>query len=162
MYKRQLLTTMFAHAGFFHLFVNILALYFIGSFLERLIGKKRFLGIYFASGIMASLFFVLFSLFTGQNIPAVGASGAIFGLAGVLTILTPKIPVFIMFIPIPLPLWLGMVILLFVVWIFSAAFNIPIGNTAHLGGFLTGLAYGIYLRMKYKRKIRILDRFFSK
>jgi len=151
---------MFVHAGFFHLFVNMISLFFLGSFLERLIGKKRFIFIYFASGILASLFFIAFSLLSDSKVPAVGASGAIFGLGGVLAILTPRLPVYIMFIPVPMPLWLGIVIMLVLLWIVSALHNLPIGNTAHLGGLIAGLLYGLYLRKKYKRKVAILDRYF--
>ena len=155
-----IITSMFVHAGFLHLFVNMISLFFLGSFLERLIGKKRFIFIYFASGILASLFFIAFSLLSDSKVPAVGASGAIFGLGGVLAILTPRLPVYIMFIPVPMPLWLGIVIMLVLLWIVSALHNLPIGNTAHLGGLIAGLLYGLYLRKKYKRKVAILDRYF--
>ena len=155
-------TSMFAHAGIFHLFVNMLSLFFLGSFLERLIGKKRFATAYLATGIVASLFFVAFAALFHQDLtmPAVGASGAIFGLGGILAILTPRIPVYIMFIPIAMPLWLGIIVMLAAMWVISALAGVPVGNTAHLGGFISGLAYGFYLRMKYRRKMRVLDRMF--
>lgn len=156
-----IITSMFVHAGFLHLFVNMISLFFLGSFLERLIGKKRFIFIYFASGILASLFFITFAFFSNEmKVPAVGASGAIFGLGGVLAILTPRLPVYIMFIPVPMPLWLGILVMLVLIWIVSALHNLPIGNTAHLGGLIAGLLYGLYLRKKYKRKVAILDRYF--
>ena len=52
--------------------------------------------------------------------------------------------------------------LLVVLWLISITAGIPIGNTAHLGGLLTGIAYGVYLRNKYKKKTRYLDRYFSR
>ena len=156
-------TSMFAHAGIFHLFVNMLSLFFMGSFLERLIGKKRFILSYLLTGIIASLFFVAFAALFHQDLtmPAVGASGAIFGLGGILAVLTPKIPVYIMFIPIAMPLWLGITVMLAAMWVISALMGVPIGNAAHLGGFIAGLAYGFYMRLKYKRKMRVLDKMFS-
>lgn len=159
-----IVTSMFMHGSLAHLFVNMISLLFIGSFLERLIGSKRFIFIYILSGIIASLAFVFLALAFGENllIPAVGASGAIFGLGGVLAVLTPKLPIYIMFIPIAMPMWLGIVLLLVVMWIVSAAVGLPIGNTAHLGGFLAGLIYGFYLRFKHKRKVAMLDRYFSR
>ncbi|MEM4152651.1 MAG: rhomboid family intramembrane serine protease [Candidatus Pacearchaeota archaeon] len=155
-------TSMFMHANLMHLFVNMMSLFFLGSFLERLIGSKRFLFIYIVSGIVASLAFVFFALVfkSDLNVPAVGASGAIFGVGGILAVLTPRLPVFILFIPIAMPMWFGIVLMLAVMWIVSAIVGLPIGNTAHLGGFVAGLIYGFYLRIKYKRRVAILDRIF--
>lgn len=155
-------TSMFMHANLMHLFVNMMSLLFLGSFLERLIGSKRFLFIYIVSGIVASLAFVFFALVfkSDLNVPAVGASGAIFGVGGILAVLTPRLPVFILFIPIAMPMWFGIVLMLAVMWIVSAIVGLPIGNTAHLGGFVAGLIYGFYLRIKYKRRVAILDRIF--
>ena len=154
---------MFMHAGLGHLFVNMISLVFIGSFVERLIGKKRFLGIYFAAGLFAGLFFVLIAWLTGSdlNIYAVGASGAIFGLGGLLAVLTPWLPVLVMFI-IPMPMWLAMVVLMFGLWAVSLAAGLPIGNIAHLGGLLVGLGYGFYLKKKYPRKTKMISRYFSR
>lgn len=155
-------TSMFMHANLMHLFVNMMSLLFLGSFLERLIGSKRFLFIYIVSGIVASLAFVFFALVfkSDLNVPAVGASGAIFGIGGILAVLTPRLPVFILFIPIAMPMWFGIVLMLALMWIVSAIVGLPIGNTAHLGGFVAGLIYGFYLRIKYKRRVAILDRIF--
>lgn len=156
------ITSMFMHAGFFHLFVNMLSLLFIGSLVERIIGKKRYFWFYMISGLLAGLFFVLSSpIFPGDfDTFAVGASGALFGLVGLLVLLTPNLPVYVMFIPIPIKMKYAAPGILVVLWLISIAGNLPIGNTAHLGGLLTGLAYGIYLRNKYKRKTRYIDRHF--
>ncbi len=156
-----IVTSMFVHASFFHLFANMLSLLFLGGFLERIIGKKRFVFVYFASGIVASIIFILFSLLIRSefNAYAVGASGAIFGIAAVIMVLTPKLKVFIFPIPVAMPIFVAILIALFGLWIISFVAGLPIGNTAHLGGFLTGLAYGIFLRLKYKRKIRLLNRY---
>ena len=167
-----LITSMFMHANIFHIAVNMLSLFFLGSFVEKLINKKRFIGIYLLSGIIGGLFFILFSFSPLNGIPglgisnldmmAVGASGAIFGLGGLLAVLTPKVPVYIMFIPIAMPLWLGITIMFVVLLLITAGAGLPIGNAAHLGGLLTGLAYGFYLRKKYKKKIALLDRYFRR
>jgi rhomboid protease GluP len=75
------LTSMFMHAGFLHLFVNMFSMLFVGNLVERIIGKRRFLSLYLLSGLFAGMFFVLISLFfPSENVYAVGASGAIFGL----------------------------------------------------------------------------------
>ena len=157
------ITSMFLHAGVGHLFVNMLSLLFIGSFVERLIGKKRFIIFYFASGLGAGLLFVLVSLFTNTdlNVYAVGASGAIFGLGGLLAVLTPKLPVLVFFI-IPMPMWLAMIGMLAILWAASLAIGLPIGNVAHLGGLLVGLAYGFYLKLRYPKKTLMISRYFSR
>ena len=156
-------TSMFMHAGLGHLFVNMISLMFIGSFVERLIGKKRFLWLYFVGGLFAGLFFVLISFITGTdlNIYAVGASGAIFCLGGLLAVLTPRLPVLVFFI-IPMPMWMAMIFLMGGLWIISAIAGLPIGNTAHLGGLLVGLGYGFYLKRKYPRKTRMISRYFAR
>jgi rhomboid protease GluP len=95
-----LLTSMFMHVNFAHLFFNMISLFFVGTLLEKIIGKKRFFFFYMISGLFASLFFALSSGFFGAGIGekifgnpmtfGVGASGAIFGLIGVLAVLIPK------------------------------------------------------------------------
>ena len=92
---------------------------------------------------------------------SVGASGAIFGIAGVLAVLTPKLPVYIMFIPIAMPMWFAVIVILSLLWLISLIAQIPIGNTAHLGGLLAGISYGIYLRTRYKKRVYMLNRFLS-
>ncbi|MFH1451937.1 MAG: rhomboid family intramembrane serine protease [archaeon] len=157
------LTSMFMHAGLTHLFVNMISLMFIGNFVERLIGKKRFLGLYFGSGLFAGIFFVLIALVSGTdlNVYAVGASGAIFGLGGLLAVLTPRLPVLVFFI-IPMPMWAAMGFLLVVLWALSLGLGLPIGNVAHLGGLLVGVGYGFYLKNKYPRRTKIIRSYFSR
>lgn len=162
-YLWTFVTSMFIHAGFFHLFVNMLSLFFIGSLVERILGKKRYFFFYMISGLLAGLFFVLSSMIFPGDLDtfAVGASGALFGLVGLLMILTPNLPVFVMFIPIPIKMKYAAPGILILLWLISITGNVPIGNTAHLGGLLTGLVYGIYLRNKYRKKINYLSRYFS-
>lgn len=157
-----LATSMFMHGGVFHLLANMISLMFLGGFLERLIGTKKFIGVYFVSGIVGSIFYVIISAMLGNTtVPAVGASAAIFGIAGMLAVLTPRLPVYIMFIPIAMPMWLGVIIIMFGLWLISAQFSLPIGNTAHLGGLLTGVIYALYLANKHKRKAAMIRHHFK-
>jgi len=152
-----ILTSIFMHAGLFHLLANMLSLFFLGTLLERIIGRKRFLGVYFISGLMGSLFYI----FLGDpTIPAVGASGAIFGIAGMLAVLTPKMPVYIMFIPIAMPMWFGVILIMLVLWLLTVTISLPIGNTAHFGGLLVGLGYAAYLRYRHPQKTRAISQHF--
>ena len=156
-------TSMFMHAGFGHLLVNMVSLMFIGNFVEKLIGKKRFISLYFAGGLFAGILFVLIALITGidMNVYAVGASGAIFALGGLLAVLTPRLPVLVFFI-IPMPMWAAMGVLMFGLWALSLAAGIPIGNTAHLGGLIVGLSYGFYLKRKFPRKTKMISQYFTR
>jgi hypothetical protein len=156
-------TSMFMHGGLGHLFVNMVSLMFIGNFVEKLIGRKRFLGLYFGGGLFAGLFFVLIALASDPNnmVFAVGASGAIFALGGLLAVLTPRLPVLVFFI-IPMPMWAAMGFLMFGLWAISTSLGLPIGNTAHLGGLIVGIGYGFYLKKKYPRKTEMIGKYFSR
>ena len=157
------LTSMFMHGGIFHLFVNMLSLFFVGGLLEKILGKRRYFWSYLISGLFAGVLFVLLSFIFPADYSsfAVGASGAIFGLVGVLLFLTPNLRVYMMFVPIPIKLKYAAPGLLVLLWLISIAGNIPIGNTAHLGGLLAGLGYGLFLRLKFPKKVKMIDRKFS-
>lgn len=169
LYLWTIITSMFMHGGFAHLFVNMLSLLFIGNFIEKLIGTKRFLWFYLISGIIAGLFFVFGSILlgnssffgTGFDISAVGASGAIFGIAGLLMILTPNLPLYIMFIPIPIKAKYAVPGILIIIALISGVADAAIGNMAHLGGLIAGVAYGIYLIKKKPRKARAIRNYFK-
>lgn len=94
-------TSMFFHANFFHIFANMFSLFFIGSFLEKIIGKKRFFWVYIFSGLLGGIFYVASGMIFGNlNVPAVGASGAIFGLLGVLAVLVPYSKIYLLVGPL--------------------------------------------------------------
>lgn len=137
-----IVTNLFVHASFWHLFANMITLFFFGGFLYRLIGRNRFLLVYFAGGILGNILFILlppspFSI-------AIGASGAIFALAGVLVVLMPRLRVLLYFI-IPLPLWV-VVLVFMVLWSFIPGLNIA--WQAHLGGLVLGLVLGYIFRRR--------------
>ena len=81
----RIITSMFLHGGLFHLLSNSLVLYYIGAYMERLVGPKKYLLVYMISGIISGLF-VLF--FADDLSVTIGASGAIFGIIGGLLMLT--------------------------------------------------------------------------
>ncbi len=168
-YFWTIITSMFMHGGIAHLFVNMMSMFFIGNFIEKIIGRKRFIWFYLISGIFAGLLFVGASfllpdsliLGTGYNISAVGASGALFGIAGLMMLLTPNLPVYAMFIPIPIKSKYAIPGLLIVIALISTASGWPVGNIAHLGGLIAGIVYGIYLKNKYKRKAMAISMYFK-
>ena len=139
-----ILTNMFIHDGPWHFITNMITLYFFGNYLSRLVGNRNFLIIYFLGGLIGNITFLLLPP-TYYTI-AIGASGAVFAVAGALTVLRPKLTVFIIPIPVPIPLWiavLGGFALLSI-----PAFASNIAWQAHLGGLVLGLAAGFLLRRR--------------
>ena len=135
-----IISSMFVHGGFLHIIFNMIALYFLGSFLIRTAGEKSFLAVFFLGGLVGN---VLYFLLGPPLTTGVGASGGIFALAGALAVIVPRVPVFIFFIPIPMPLWIAVIILLLLSFLFSG-----IAWQAHLGGLLLGLVAGLIFRRR--------------
>jgi membrane associated rhomboid family serine protease len=135
-----LVTSIFAHAGFNHLFYNMLALFLFGTILESVIGGKKFLAIYFSAGIIGAIATLPF--YTAS----LGASGAIFGILGALVILRPKMIVYVSYVPMPM-------VLAAFVWVVIDLFGmlVPTGtaDSAHLAGIAIGLIAGVLLKKKY-------------
>jgi len=130
----RLITSAFLHSGFVHLALNMLSLYFLGSFAEVTFGRSRFLALYLISGIAGGLAYLYFGSF---NAPAVGASGAIFGLLGGVFGFAIRRGTFSTRDPVISQLLLLTGLNLFI------GFTIPgVSNTAHIGGLLGGLVFG--------------------
>jgi uncharacterized protein len=147
-YSWGIVTSMFTHQSFTHILFNMLTLYFFGSYLLKMIGTKNFLIIYFGGGLLGGIFFVLISTLMNPNIgvAAIGASGAIFALGGTLAVLMPRMKVYIMFIPIPVPLWIAVIGGCIIMSFFS-----NVAWEAHLGGLLFGLAAGYIIKRQKKQ-----------
>lgn len=135
-----LVTCMFIHANIWHILANMITLYFFGSYLNRLLGTVKFLIVYFTGGILGSIAYLLLPF---SDLPAVGASGAIFALGGVLAVMRPKLRVIVFPIPAPLPLWIA---ILGIFVIFSFLPNVA--WQAHLGGLVLGLVAGYFFRRR--------------
>ena len=80
----RLITAMFLHEGLDHYFSNMLLLYFMGDMLERKVGSVKYLFIYMASGVIGNLVSCLHEYVTGSYYISFGASGAVFGIIGML------------------------------------------------------------------------------
>jgi rhomboid protease GluP len=137
----RLLTSIFLHAGITHLLLNMLALYFLGSFAEASFGRGRFFALYLLSGLAGGIAYLYVSAFTDNFAqPAVGASGAIFGLLGGVFGYAIRRGTFSTRDPV-----IGQLLLLTGINLFLG-FSIPgVSNTAHLGGLAGGLVYGFLL-----------------
>ena len=139
-----LVTSMFLHAGVWHILANMVTLYFFGSYLNRLLGTAKFLIVYFAGGILGGIIYLL--LPPSPITIAIGASGAIFALGGVLAVMRPKLRVIVFPIPAPLPLWIA-IIGIFVVFSFLP----NVAWQAHAGGLALGLVVGYIFRRRERR-----------
>ena len=167
----QLVSYMFMHAGFSHIFFNMFAVYMFGRVLENVWGPKRFLIFYMVTGIGAGIIQELTWLYDFRDVISapqeminigggriltkpefydlfvtVGASGAVFGILLAFGMLFPNVPLYIMFIPIPIKakyfvIFYGLAELTMGVANFSGD---SVAHFAHLGGMLFG-----YVLIKY-------------
>lgn len=143
----RFITSIFLHGSLSHLLFNMFALFLFGLILESIISTKKFLLIYFISGIIANLIAVNFYS------SSLGASGAIYGILGCLAILRPKMTVWVYSLPMPM-------FLAALVWIGLGIFGIfnpsGVGDIAHLSGIAVGFVFGafFYSRFRERKEIR--------
>lgn len=146
-----LVTSVFSHAMFLHLFVNMYVFWGFGSALEIALGTGRFVRFYLLAGVAASLCHGVVSAFLmGEpQTPALGASGAISGVVVVFSLLFPWEKIYLLGL-IPLPAIGGAVLAVVLdLWGLisqTRGSDLPIGYGAHLGGALAGGVYYLFLR----------------
>lgn len=130
----QLVTHMFTHGGWGHILFNMFALWSFGSWLERSWGPKRFLIFYLACGIAAGAAHLLL-----ENVPAVGASGAIMGLFAAFAYLFPNTELLMFPIPFPVRAKYAVTIMA-AIDLFGGVNPVQSGiaHFAHLGGLVMG------------------------
>ena len=135
----RLFAAMFLHIGIAHLALNAYALYQLGTMFEAWMGTARMLGVYFATGLGASLA----SLFFMRGGLSAGASGAVFGVLGALVGFLARRRDRLMpsgkQLLTSLLLWAGLNVVM-------GLTNPQIDNAGHAGGAVTGLAIGLLLR----------------
>lgn len=148
-----IVTNMFLHGSLLHIFFNSWALFMFGLSLERIIGKNNLLKVFFISGLFASIFYVLTSVFIlDSGTSALGASGAIFGVIGAMVALRPHTKVMLIFPPIPMELWMLAVffVIIALAW-FGLGGGTGIAENAHLGGLIMGYILGQYFKGKERK-----------
>jgi rhomboid protease GluP len=139
----RLLTNIFLHGGFIHLAANMYGLFFVGIFLEPLLGKTKYLLVYLFTGLVASIA----SIFWYDATVSIGASGAIFGLYGLfLAFLLTKV-----FPPEFGKAFLGST-LIFIGYNLLMGFTGGIDNAAHIGGLVSGFAIGFLISPSVKKQ----------
>jgi membrane associated rhomboid family serine protease len=143
------LTSMFVHAGFLHIFSNMLFLWVFGDNIEAALGKIKYIFFYLLGGILATAIQYLF--IKGSLVPLLGASGAIASVLGAYLILFPRarvdviIPIFYFPFIFAVPAYL-MLIYWFIIQVFSSAVSLVetssvggVAFVAHIAGFLAGI-----------------------
>lgn len=136
----MIVTSLFIHSGLWHITANMLTLYFFGTYLSRLVGESKFLLTYFCGGILGNILFILLA---PPSSIAIGASGAVFAVGGALTVVRPRLRVFVFPIPAPLPLWAAVIGGFLVISILP-----QVAWQAHLGGLVFGLIAGYFFRKR--------------
>lgn len=145
----RIFTCFFLHFGMDHLTNNMVSLLVLGYTLEFEIGRGWFGFIYLCSGVVASLVSVWYHLYTGQEVVSCGASGAIYGLMGVLLVLL-------------VCNWEKMrgqivrFLLYSVLSIGSGMLDTGIDNAAHLGGFAGGAFLCVMMYIVKRRKEQVV------
>jgi len=151
-----LVTSMFLHGGWLHLFGNMLYLWIFGKGVESALGGPRFLVFYLLCGVAAALTQALTD--PASEVPMIGASGAIAGTLGAYLILHPRanvvvlvwILVFVRLVSVPalilLGIWFGLQLL--------SALSMETGEAgvafwAHVGGFVIGIALVLLMRPRH-------------
>jgi membrane associated rhomboid family serine protease len=158
-----LVTYMFAHAGFMHIFFNMIGLFFFGPPLEARWGSSTFIKFYLISGLGGAVFSFLFAF----HYPVVGASGAVFGIMLAFAIHWPNMPIYIWgILPVPAKYLVGVLVVMSLMSAMGGGGG-NIAHFAHIGGFvfafiymkaagLTGGSFG-GLRQKFsKRRLSVV------
>ncbi len=166
----QIVTHMFMHGGFWHIFFNMYTLFIFGVVVERIIGSKKFMVFYFVCGFGAAALHMgvqylqmqsflasesqtaLQSIVALKSTPTVGASGAIYGVLMGYAMLFPQSKMTLLFPPVTLSAkW--MVVIFAVIELFTGVvgFTDGVAHFAHLGGMLIG-----WLMIKWWRRRNVL------
>ena len=155
----QLATYMFLHAGALHLLFNMLGIWMFGVELERRWGTQFFIRYYAVSGIGGGLTFLLISLLPFAAVaptyvtPAVGASGALFGLLLAFAIYYPERPILLLLVWVPAKIFVMIYGGLALLNTFQPSRGVA--DAAHLGGMIFGYLYlkggsGLQAEIKYR------------
>ena len=151
----QLITHMFMHGGFFHIFFNMYSLFFFGIMLEQVWGPKKFLLYYMLTGLGAAACHLGVMHLQGVTypIPTVGASGAVYGVLLAYGMLFPNNRITMVF-PIPITLKAKWFVCIFgAIELVCGVFDTGSGvaHFAHLGG----MVFGLILLLLWRKRDRM-------
>lgn len=139
----QPVTSMFVHGDFWHIVMNMLGLYFFGGDVERSMGRKHFLLMYFLCGSIGAVLCVFQPPIPGVGaVPAIGASGGTLGVLVAFAIFRPHARIFLF--PIPIPIRARYLAMFYAFMTVVNVFRGPADGTAHwghLGGIVVAFLY---------------------
>ena len=151
----QLVTYMFMHGNFAHLFFNMYTLYVFGTVLERVWGTRKFLLYYFVTGIGAALVHIGVQWLTGDFALTVGASGAIYGILMGYAMLYPDSTLMLLLPPVSVKAkWLVLIFAGIELLLGVTGTQAGVAHFAHLGG----LVFGLFLIVYWKKTHRLYSR----
>jgi len=153
----RLITFQFLHDRFqiWHIFFNMLGLFFLGPTLERYWSGKRFLIFYLGCGVAGALFYLLLvAVGFLPAMPMVGASGAILGMLSACAILFPHFVVFIFLFPVPIRVAAVAFTAIYLLAVITRTANAG-GDAAHLAGMAAGALYVFSNTWRAKTKLKI-------
>lgn len=152
--KWSLIGSAFSHQEFWHLGMNMLALWSFGTSLSYMIGASNFFSLYMNCAIGGSLFSLWYPHIAKIMLmgPSLGASGALFGVMGCFSFLIPNAQILLFVFPIPGGVWIA--------FLGSAVWNAAgcvlrwgaFDYAAHLGGSVVGVLYGWHVAQQSKRR----------
>lgn len=128
----RLFTSMFLHFGIEHLLNNMLVLFVLGSRLERVIGKWRFLFIYLAGGLLGNIISLIADLSKNSYAVSAGASGAVFGVMGAMIFVVLRNKGHLE------DLSIKQILIMAVFSLYFGFASTGVDNAAHLGGLISG------------------------
>lgn len=158
-----LVTYMFAHGNFWHLFWNMLGLFFFGPPLEQRWGSREFLKFYFIAGFGGAALSFAFAF----NSPIIGASAAVYGVMLAFAMNWPDAPIYIWgILPVKAKYLVGVLAVFSIMSMMNPSGG-NIAHAAHLGGFAAGFlylkfsgpggAFGGFRKMMNKRKLKVVS-----
>lgn len=142
----RLFTACYLHAGVGHLFINMLVLHFLGRPLERMWSNRKFFAVYSVAGMAGNVFYTILGYWgwIDPTWPAVGASGCIYALLGIVAVLFPTATVYVYFL---FPIKIRTAAMIFG----GIALWMVLQRGANYGGeacHLAGLVFGVWWAMK--------------
>lgn len=144
----RIIWSMFLHGDMQHLFNNMLILFFLGAMIEKEAGHLCYAFLYFISGIGGNLLSLFVKVMENEGAHSIGASGAVFGLDGVLLAMVlladRKMP----------RVTPGRVMAMIVLSLYSGFSGHNIDNAAHVGGLIIGFLSGCVVCILQRRRRR--------
>ncbi|ULJ68583.1 rhomboid family intramembrane serine protease [Wielerella bovis] len=143
----QWLTHMFLHDSVPHIMFNMWALGMFSVPLLHIWTERKFLLLYFVSGLIAAMVYLPFG---SEQVMLLGASGAVYGLLGAFAVCFPRVPLALLLIPISIPAkyFVAVIVVYEIFAQFSgiSLFGTGIAHMAHVGGAVVGALFGLWWR----------------